>query len=857
MANKKICSERVTVGDRMLSFRDYSFYVLGPDGKPRRVRHYKDMLRSSPDGFIHDPHASVPALGVLAIPRTAVVSTNDIKEILVTGANYGTLWVTHTLVDRLGPSSGALFGGTWDYRRNQRSRIPEGRSFTGEGGLGFLRPPAEELSMLLHSDRSSDAFYESAGSRGDRRRSLVSRLATEDPDKIAEVVAAVRAAGMRVPAIVTAVDALVAGVASSSNLLTSVLARPDDPALALKYFQEAYPGRKIPSGLKRALAAAATRLYDESACIRFDVTRLRGVEDRAASSRSVSFRDVILVARPEPRDEEQSALFASVLSGYTNVAGFPLLDARRSLQNIGPENARAEIAAAAGRAAAARRAGRRVDEPLARLPWQMLVSLSATPREDVAGFEHDLAAVRASIRSLRGSEEHRDAYAQERRLRHAVRDAADGLSSATAASIRRAVSTGEIFASTDRSLLTLEREDLETPEWLSLLDDFERDGYLTPDEARLQHEARLRLSTRGLAVPSSDAMQFERRTEAYRAACEALAEFRTGDKFTAFRAALRPLEKQRAALESKLERARRISRPIDPEIWQLTVPSMGAVEALSLLGAMGRSGVTEELRDVVESRIASGNYMLPDILRAARGATLTENEQTGKPDPYGLRRDQGWAAMPRSSWDPMLESLLQRRLDDRIGRVRGRAAIFVDGSGSMFSEVSARTGDARAAGYSSLNCAEVAAFAAAAIASRCDTEPDVFAYDTTAVRVDLGADSGVLDAVRSVSKKIRGGGTDTERVVAENYDNHDFVIVLTDEQTSWIPGQTVTSRFARYQETNPSGPAKSIPAGVPVVVVNLAGYQVSESGDRPGFVGISGWSEALFDAVSTISSQFD
>jgi hypothetical protein len=858
MANKKICSERVTVGDQMLSFRDYSFYVLGADGQPRRVRHYKDMLRISPDGFIHDTKsAGAPALGVLALPKGADVSLADITEILTYGARYGAHPGRDVVSDILGSSSGACFGGTADYRRNQRHRIPDGRSFTGEGGLGFLRPPAVELSMLLHSDRSSDAFYESAESRGKRRRSLVARLAAEDPAKITDVVAAVRSSGMRVPAIITAVDAIVAGVESSSNLLASVLTRPDDPAVALKYFQEAYPGRKTPSGLKRALADAATRLYDESACIRFDVTRLRGVEDRATSSRSVSFRDVILVARPEPRDEEQSALFASVLSGYTDVAGFPLLDARRSLQNIGPENARAEIVAAAARASEARRAGRRVDEALARLPWQMLVSLSATPREDVAEFERDLDAVRASIRSLRHADEHHDIYAQERRLRHAVRDAADGLSSFTTSSIRRSVTTGEVAASVDRSLVTLEREDLEIPEWLSLLDEFERDGYLTPDEARWQQEARLRLAARGLQAPSSDVTQFERRTEAYRAACEALAEFRAGDEFTAFRAALRPLEKQRADLESKLERARRVSRPVDPEIWQLTAPSMSAVEALSLLGAMGRSGVAEELRDVVEARVASGNYMLPDILRAARGATLTENEGVGQPDPYGVRSSQGWASLPASSWDPMLESLLQRRLDDRIGRVRGRAAIFVDGSGSMFSEVSARTGDARAAGYSSLNCAEVAAFAAAAIASRCEITPDVFAYDTTATRVDLGTSSGVLDAVRSVSKKIRGGGTDTERVVADNYDGHDFVIVLTDEQTSWVPGQPLASRFARYQETDPTGPTKSIPAGVPVVVVNLAGYQVSESGDRPGFVGISGWSEALFDTVSTISAQFD
>ena len=36
-----------------------------------------------------------------------------------------------------------------------------------------------------------------------------------------------------------------------------------------------------------------------------------------------------------------------------------------------------------------------------------------------------------------------------------------------------------------------------------------------------------------------------------------------------------------------------------------------------------------------------------------------------------------------------------------------------------------------------------------------------------------------------------------------------------------------------------------------VVTVNLAGYGASQgAGERPGFVGISGWSEALFEAVA-------
>lgn len=860
MANKKICSERMTVGDRMLSFRDYAFYVLGPDGQPRRVRHYRDTLRAAPEGFLHQDDlgrtSPAPALGIVAVPRGTTLTDTALVGILLTGARHGARAGQDEITYAAPGSEGVLFAATYDFRRNQRHRLPHGRSFTGEGGLGFLRPPAAELSMLLHSDRAGDAFYESASERATRRRSLVTRLAAEDPAAIATAVTEVKAAGLRVPAITTAVDAVVASVPASAPLLASVLTRPDDPALALKYFQETYPDRKVPSGLKRALADAAARLYDESACLRFDVTRERGVEDRATSSRSVSFRDVILLTRPVPRDEEQSALFAAIVGGYTNVAGFPVLEARRTLRNIGPETAQVVVAAAARRVREARIAGQRVDEPLTRLPWQMLVSLTATGREDVAALEADLARTRAAVRDLRHSDEYHTIFAEERRLRRLLRDRAVGLYPDARETIRRAVIDG-VDVPAHRDLVEIEPDDLDAPDWISLLDEPETHAYVTAPDVERTAAARLRLAGQGIRSRVTDPTALEDRVDAYRAAAQALHELRATEAFRALRAELRPLEKNRDRLEREIRRTRQTAQPVDPNIWELAVPSMSAVEALSLLGAMGRSDVDDTVREAVQVRIESGKFMLPDILRAARGATLAESARDESPARSSLFSDRGWATMAPSSWDPMLESLLQQRLDERIGRLRGRAAIFVDGSGSMFSEVSARRGDARGEGYSSLTCAEVAAFAASAIASRCETTPDVYAYDTSATKVDVVPGASVLDAVRSVSHRLRGGGTDTERVVAEQYDGHDFIVVLTDEQTSWVPGQPASTRRIGYRRGNDNGPTAALPAGVPVIVVNLAGYQVTESGDRPGFVGISGWSEALFDAVATVSAQLD
>ncbi len=835
MGNKSICSTRLTTGTTRHSYKTKGFFTLSGEWPYRllRLRHYTDTANASPDAIDEN------GLAVLVVPiehasdHTLWSRMLEVLESVVSSGFPGDP-LAQEVVDREFPGMGFLFARTRDHRRVQRSArsIPAGRVRTGEGGAGFRRTPAEELSMLLHSDRGSDAFYESAAERSERRRALVHELATGDPEALRRVAADAQSSRMRVPAILLGVDAAMNGIADASTLLAGALTRPDDPATALKYLREAYPDRKIPASVKRALAEAAVRLFDESACIRFDVQRFRGVEDRSATSRSASFRDVLLVARPAPSSDAQSLLFAAILSGYTQVDGLPLLQARRELKNLEPDDASVLIASAARRVTEARSRGERPQEPLAALPWSDLVALSSGPRPELEELLTEGARLAKELRELRRDPAFVDTYREDRRLRRRVRgltkDVPGYLRDATPERIRA------FFAPPSYAPL-LEVDD-ETPDWLSLLDDDDRSGYESAER-----------------LPRPPARPMPPEVARLLAAKEELQTFRSSEDFRAFNKAARPLEDALRTNQSALRTLRKSSRPVNPDIWRLTAPTMSAVETLSLLSSFERSGVAEELVDVVRERIEHGRFQIPDILRAARGAVLgSPDADAGSRDPW-RSFDSSWTAKPRSFWEPVLDEVLESRLDEKLPSLPGRLLILVDGSGSMSAEVSGRKNDARAEGYSSLSCAEVAAFAASAIASRCAVRPDLYVYDTSAVKVDLDGSRGVLDAVRTVISNVRGGGTDTETVMAENYDGHDLVVVLTDEQTSWLPGQPTASRYRGYRD---SGPAKQLPADTKVVTVNLAGFEASQgAGTRPGFVGISGWSEALFEAVATSANS--
>ena len=173
--------------------------------------------------------------------------------------------------------------------------VPSGR--THEGGTGYARDARSELFLrATASFAGEDSFYEGAAVRDERMRELVSGLAT-DADGFAWLqgfLPWLRDGGnMRTAPVVLAAEAVKARLAAgldggNRQLVGSVLRRPDEPGEMLAYWTSRY-GRAVPKPVKRGVADAVARLYDERAFLRYD-----------SAARGFRFGDVIDLVHPSP-----------------------------------------------------------------------------------------------------------------------------------------------------------------------------------------------------------------------------------------------------------------------------------------------------------------------------------------------------------------------------------------------------------------------------------------------------------------------------------------------------------------------------------------------------------------------------
>ncbi|GAA0401338.1 TROVE domain-containing protein [Microbispora corallina] len=111
------------------------------------------------------------------------------------------------------------------------------------------------------------------------------------------------------------------------SFVDRALRRADEPGELLAYWLGRY-GRSLPQPLKRGVADAVVRLYDEPAVATYD-----------GPGASLRFADVLALTHPVPRDGTQSALFALTIArrrGLTHDIPpyLTLLRARRELYRI-------------------------------------------------------------------------------------------------------------------------------------------------------------------------------------------------------------------------------------------------------------------------------------------------------------------------------------------------------------------------------------------------------------------------------------------------------------------------------------------------------------------------------------------
>ena len=196
---------------------------------------------------------------------------------------------------------------------------------TAEGGVGFLRTPKAELFLSAVSDFSENTFYESAEDRARRQAGLIGPIAVQDPEWTQEFIGWLRRrANIRTAAVTLAASAVHARLAANltghnRQIVSAALLRADEPGEFLAHWLATY-GRNVPMPVKRGLADAALRTYNESAWLKWRGKGAKG---------SVSMADVLRLTHPDPKAPWQSALFAAILGKSEDAgASLPVVEAR-------------------------------------------------------------------------------------------------------------------------------------------------------------------------------------------------------------------------------------------------------------------------------------------------------------------------------------------------------------------------------------------------------------------------------------------------------------------------------------------------------------------------------------------------
>lgn len=235
------------------------------------------------------------------------------------------------------------FSGTTRHRLganvNAALRTNSRRIITHEGGKAYERDDTSALFLLAATNMvGEDTFYEHARDRDARFAELVHRVTASAPTFIAGAAPDGGRVGlaqylresmlMRSAAVVMAAEYVAAGGAGGRSVVARALQRPDEPAEMVGYWM-ATKGRRLPMAVKRGVADAARRMYNERAALRYD-----GI------SRQIRMADVIELTHPEPKDPAQSALFRYLLDhrhhddAVADVAVLPVLAAAAELAAV-------------------------------------------------------------------------------------------------------------------------------------------------------------------------------------------------------------------------------------------------------------------------------------------------------------------------------------------------------------------------------------------------------------------------------------------------------------------------------------------------------------------------------------------
>ncbi|WP_410607689.1 TROVE domain-containing protein [Amycolatopsis sp. lyj-109] len=164
---------------------------------------------------------------------------------------------------------------------------------THQGGAGYARDTKFELFLLAVTNMVGEhSFYESAGTRDTRYAELIRKSTLDDPQWTVRFLRWLRSgAHLRTASLVGAAefakarrDAGLDGL--SRQVVADVLQRADEPGELLAYWTSVH-GRAVPKPVKRGIADAAVKLYDERSFVKWD-----------SAAHTFRFADVLELTHP-------------------------------------------------------------------------------------------------------------------------------------------------------------------------------------------------------------------------------------------------------------------------------------------------------------------------------------------------------------------------------------------------------------------------------------------------------------------------------------------------------------------------------------------------------------------------------
>ena len=216
-----------------------------------------------------------------------------------------------------------------------------GRALTHEAARGYAPDLESELFLMAATFMATEpTFYETAEAREARFADLVHRVTASNPDFVARLAPYLRKElKIRSASIMLAAEYVAAGGDGGRAVVNSVLQRGDEPAEMVGYWHSRY-GRAMKMAIKRGVADAATRLYNERSALRYD-----------GLGRGIRMADVIELTHPKPRDAAQSELFKWLLDkrhhndAVANPNVLPVLAASAAQADIPADERRAMLRA--------------------------------------------------------------------------------------------------------------------------------------------------------------------------------------------------------------------------------------------------------------------------------------------------------------------------------------------------------------------------------------------------------------------------------------------------------------------------------------------------------------------------------